>query len=128
MPACGGDLQRTAGFGLAAHIGHIGAKPGTRFVKAAGGGRGDGFFPAKMAHHIAGHAGRVDGQACGLGSFGGILCRKEQFGHAQGHSRQRHGQHAGHRAQRAIQAQFPQKGLMRRGHRQNALGGQQAHQ
>ena len=81
-----------------------------------------------MAHHVAGHAGRVDGQACGLGSFGGILCRKEQFGHAQGHSRQRHGQHAGHRAQRAIQAQFPQKGLMRRGHGQNALGGQQAHQ
>ena len=127
MPARSGNLQRTAGFGLPAHIGHIGAEPGPGFVIAAGRGRGDGFLAAKVAHHVAGAARRVDGQRS-LGGFGGVFGGDKQLGYAQLGRSQRHGQHTRHRAQRAVQAQLAQKGLLRGGHRRNALRGQQPHQ
>ena len=126
VPACGGDLQRAARLALAAHIGHVGPQPDAVFVIPIGLGGRQRFRAAQMQHHVLGAAGGVDGQPRRHGGFGGVFRRQEQFLHALLHGGQRHGKHAGHGAQRAVQPQFPQKSALRAGGGQLALGGQDA--
>ena len=80
-----------------------------------------------MQHHILRTAGRVDGQSLGHGGLGGVFGRQKQLLHAVLHSGHRHGQNAGHGAQRAVQSQLSQKRPLTAGGGQLALRGHDAH-
>ena len=92
--------------------------PGVGGVKGSAADGGDGPDAPQGVHHFQRRVGRVDqhGVSAGLGCFGRVLRRDIQGLHPAGGSRQGHGQHAGHRAEAAIQRQLPQKGgFFRRG-------------
>ena len=109
MPACSGDLHGAAGFALAAHVGHVRPQPDAVLVVPLGRCRGQGRCAAEVQHHILRTAGRVDGQSLGHGGLGGVFGRQKQLLYAVLHRGQRHWQHAGHGAQRAVQSQLSQK-------------------
>ena len=71
--------------------------------------------------------GGVDGHGvgAGFGCFGGVLCRDVQRPDAVLGSSQRHGQHAGHRTQTAVQRKLAQKGSVGGHFFQLAAGSQQ---
>ena len=124
VPARGGNLHRPACLALAAHIGHIRAKPDAVLVVAVRRGGGDGACTAQVQHHILRTARRVDGQPLGHSGLGGVLGGQEKLLHTVLHGGQCHRQHAGHGAQCAVQTQLPQKGTRIAGDGQLALRGQ----
>ena len=91
-------------------IRHLG--PGVFGVKGDDGCRGDGRDAAQSVHHFPGRAGRVDRHAvaAGFGGLGSVFSGHIQRTDAAFGRRQRHGQHAGHRPQGAVQRQLAQKG------------------
>ena len=127
MPARRGDLHGAAGFALAAHVGHVRPQPDAVLIVPLGRCRGQGRCAAEVQHHVLRTAGRVDGQALGHGGLGGVFGGQKQLPHAVLHRGQRHRQHAGHGAQRAVQPQLAQKRPLTAGGGQLALRGHDAH-
>ena len=80
-----------------------------------------------MQHNILRTARGVDGQPLRYGSLGGVLGGQKQLLYAVLHRGQRHWQHAGHGAQRAVQPQLTQKRPLTAWCGQLALRSQYAH-
>ena len=128
------DDHGPAGQCLPHHVGKIRHLcPGLGGVKGNGCRSGQRPDAAQGVHHLPGGVGRVDGHAVGtgLGSLGGVFGGHIQGADAVFGGGQRHGQHAGYRAQGAVQRQFTQKGGVLRHILQLAAGrehGQQQRQ
>ena len=128
MPACGcndhgAPCQRLPHY--VREIRHL--LPCVLRVKGDDGGRGEGADALQCLYHLSGGVGRVDGHGVGasFGCFGGVLCRDVQRPDAVLSSGKCHGQHAGYRAQTAIQCKLAQKGSVGGNLLQLAAGGQQ---
>ena len=96
-------------------------------VKGDDSGRGERADALQRLHHLAGGMGRVDGHGAGagLGCLGSVLCRDIQRPDAVLGGGKRHGQHAGYRAQAAVQRKLAQKGSVGGHLLQLAAGGKQ---
>ena len=128
VPACGCNDHGAPRQRLSHHVRKIRhLLPCVLRVKGDGGGRGEGTGALQCLHHLPGGVGRVDGHGvgAGFGCFGGVLCRDVQRPDAVLGSGKRHGQHAGHRTQTAVQRKLAQKGGVGRHFFQLSAGGQQ---
>ena len=86
--------------------------------------RAEQRLPGEMLHHLPSCTGAIDRHPFGHRGLRCVFRRDKQSGCTGPGSRQCHGQHTGHRAQRSVQPQFPQKDLAGLRNRDQPLGGQ----